>query len=107
LGKQLLPCGGLSLLTLSRCLLTLKLGLRFSCSLVCFEPLLFELALTLYCCFACLSFVARLRLALIDVAAYLLELLLPSGIGRQPVTSGPRGPGLPTIPACLPLKSAR
>ena len=107
LGKHLLPCGGLSLLTLSRRSLALKLGLRFGCSLVCFEPLLFKLALPLCCRFSCLSFLARLLLTLIDVAANLLELLLCPRTSRERVTCSPRGPGLPTISACLPLKSTR
>ena len=107
LGKRLLPCSSLSLLTLSRRSLALKLGLRFGCSLVCFEPLLFKLALPLFRRFSFLSFLARPFLTLIDVAANLLELLLRLYTSRERVTCGPGGCGLPTIPACLPLKSTR
>ncbi len=43
--RQSFPCDGLSLFTLSHPFLALKLGLRFGCSLVCFETLLFKLTL--------------------------------------------------------------
>src|SRR5262245_50061926 len=76
LGKRLLPCGSLSLLTLSNRPLALKPGLRFGYSFVCLEPLLLKLALTLFRRFFFLLLLARPLLTLVNVAANLLELLL-------------------------------